>query len=379
MQRPRLELSRADVVYLLVGLLTFAVAVYTQANLMFWLCGILAGGLLAAWVLPGAMLRRLEIERVLPAQATAGEDAVFRYRLRNGKRWLAAIDVTVAEWPHAPASAGRGGVVSTWRAAPQAWALYVGPKQELTIAAWACPTRRGELGLEGVWLSSGFPFGIFRRRRRVALAQRLVVYPPRYRLRPGLVQRLVRHESVGRVPMRRGGGVDEFYGLREYRAGDSWKMIHWKHSARGRGWRSREMTMLAPPHVLVRLDLRQEVITAGASDDGRQGVEEAISLAASVVQEACQAGFRVGLQIAGVAGASQPVAAGRGHLERMLRALALIDLAAADEPAAPMAAPSIIIRPGRGGQTPGGRVAVWGAAELQTYLLPSSWEGRVAS
>lgn len=366
MSRARLELSKADVAYVFVGLLTFAVALYTQANLMFWLCGLLAGGLLAAMVLPAAMLGGLEIERVLPEQATAGEDAMIRYRIRNRKRWLAAMDLTVAEWPR---EAGQGdGDARAFKAPPQAWALYVGPRQEATIAGCACPTRRGEVQLKGLWISSGFPFGVLRRRRAVKLAQRLVVFPRRYALRPGLVQRLVRHESVGRVPMRRAGGVDEFYGLREYRPGDSLKVIDWKHSARGRGWHSREMTMLTPPHLLVRLDLRPQGLAAAPQPELKERIEQAISLAASLLHDACRAGMRVGLQVAGVAGRNHAVAGGRGHLERMLRTLALLKVQDVGEAGVDSIMPSVIVRASGGQRMEGGRVAVLGAADWQQYL-----------
>ena len=206
MSRPRLQLSKADVAYVLVGLLTFAIALYTQANLMFWLCGLLGGGFLVALALPKVMLQKLEVERVLPAQATAGQDAFLRYRIRNNKRWFAAIDLTVMEQPAEAAPSDGAGSSSALKAPPQSWALHVGPKQEVTVAACVCPVRRGELQLKGFWVSSGFPFGVLRRRRRVDMTQRLVVFPHRYPLRPGLVQRSGAPRVRGARAHAEGGG-----------------------------------------------------------------------------------------------------------------------------------------------------------------------------
>ena len=172
--------------------------------------------------------------------------------------------------------------------------------------------------------------------------------------------------------------MDEFYGLREYRVGDSWKVIDWKHSARGRGWQSREMTMLIPPHVLVRLDLRKGTVEGLAEGERAERVEQAISLTASLVHEACQAGLRVGLQVCGVAAASHPVASGRGHLQGMLRTLAVLDANKVGDADGEWASASVIVCPGSSQETRGGRVAVLGAADLQRYVLSAGPLGSAA-
>src|SRR5690606_21260727 len=115
-----------------------------------------------------------------------------------------------------------------------------------------------------------------------------------------------------------GGGTEEFFGLRPYRFGDSFKTIDWKHSARTGSLISREFTQPSPPKIMLLLDLtRQEQPSPDPTTDqhpksdaqeGRPSrrrpkpsrpdphdpVERAISLAASLVCDAYFYGYQVG-------------------------------------------------------------------------------------
>src|SRR5205085_10343344 len=91
---------------------------------------------------------------------------------------------------------------------------------------------RGMLRLDVIEVSTAFPLGILRYTRRVSVPQEMVVYP-----RIGMLGRrlaLEYREAVesGAMTSNRRGGNDEFYGVREYRAGDNVRVIHWRSSAR---------------------------------------------------------------------------------------------------------------------------------------------------
>ena len=90
--------------------------------------------------------------------------------------------------------------------------------------------RRGRAALNAVEIATAFPFGIVRYVRRISVPQEMIVYP-----RVGVLNRhlaLEYRESVESCAMtsNRRGGSDEFYGVREYRAGDNLRAVHWRSS-----------------------------------------------------------------------------------------------------------------------------------------------------
>jgi len=90
------------------------------------------------------------------------------------------------------------------------------------------PVRRGSLAASGVALDTGDPLGFFRHRRRSA-DQRLAVVLPLFSSLATSVQ--VRELESAFTAVRPGHGND-LYGVREYRAGDPLRRIHWRTSAR---------------------------------------------------------------------------------------------------------------------------------------------------
>ena len=174
--------------------------------------------------------------------------------------------------------------------------------------------------LNRVRISTNFPFGIIRRSIIVSQPGRVLVYPRLYRLRRDLLASTASRDPMGGRMSRQAGGSEEFYGLREYRYGDSMRRIDWKRSAHARKLLSREMTRPSPPKLMVMLDLRRR------DDEPDEEAETAISLAASVICEAHLQGYAVGLA---VAGAEAPMLLPRRswwHRGQLLHALAELDL-----------------------------------------------------
>ncbi|WP_200286280.1 DUF58 domain-containing protein [Rhabdochromatium marinum] len=94
------------------------------------------------------------------------------------------------------------------------------------------PQQRGYLRLPGLWLSRPDPLGLVRARVMIPCEQSLLVLPKRYPA-PRLTLPGRRQYQPG--GMSRAGAVgdsQEFIGLREYRPGDSPRLIHWPSWAR---------------------------------------------------------------------------------------------------------------------------------------------------
>jgi len=307
-------------VYLLVSGLILGASIYTQANLLFWAFGLMIGGLGVSAAMSWRVLRGVEVQRLLPSHGVAGEMLVLRYHLRN-KSWLPLFGLLIHEtW-------GRG--VNGWKrvgpvaerpavllAPPRGWVLHLGPNQSCQAEAPCWPTRRGPLDFEQIVLSTAFPFNVIRKTLIVRQPQQVLVYPHLYRVNRRLISRLATVEVAGRHHTDRRGGHDEFYGLRDYRPGDSLKMIDWRRSARTGELVAREMTKPSPPRMMVMLDLSHRLPGIEPGGAGRrrgskrgrspaaltpqQALEEqAIALAASLICDGYLHGFQVGLAVKG--------------------------------------------------------------------------------
>ncbi len=395
----RLRIGSGGVLYLLVSGVILASAFYTQANLLFWGFGLMVGGVVMSVGLAAVALRGLEVTRTVSTHCAAGEPLPLRYEIRN-RSWLPAFGVVLREgwgkgdhgWKReGPAS---GSLTSAMLGGPpHAWLLHLGAGQTTQTQAPCRPRRRGRLRFERIEASTSFPFGVLHKTVVFEQPNEVRVFPYLYRVRRQLINRLSTAEGEGRQVQERPGGTDEFYGLRDYRPGDSPRMIDWKRTARAGKLVAREMTTPRPPSLSLVLDLRETppmsvgrqrrakpgVVKAAAT--GQQLEERAISLAASLICDAYLRGFRVGLR---VIGPKSPAFAPRHsllHRTRLLEALVDIDLnhktlgaAGADR----LQRADVVVWAGRGsgvllGQASGAASAslgatVLGAADFDRYV-----------
>ncbi|MFW6060730.1 MAG: DUF58 domain-containing protein, partial [Phycisphaeraceae bacterium] len=408
-QRSRLQLTRGGGIFVLVMLLVGGTAVHTQANLLFWLLGLMAGALVVSVVLALLSLRHVEARRLAPGHAVAGDAGVLRYHITN-HAWVPIFGLMIVEtWGQGRHDWQKQGPLvddpPMLRGRPHGWVMHIGPRQTMQAEAPCWPRRRGRLAFERIVLSTAFPFGMVRKVVTVEQADELLVYPELHRLNRRLLFSLSDYDPSGQKQLERGGGMEEFFGLRPYRFGDSLKMIDWRHSARTSELVSREMTQPSPPRIMVLVDVRDldAAVELQPSDEPHAGalrgwlrrrrrrrhaggrrdpalsprqrtVERTASLAASLICEAHFQGYQVGLAMLGCRFPRFPVHHSLAHRARMLEALAEFDVdwAGAEDGALP-ARPSVIVAPGNGTAVSGQRgpagAVVFGAAQLETYVL----------
>ena len=91
--------------FLLATLLVLGTAIYTQANLLFWLFGLAVGAAVFALAHGWLAMRGLEADRDPPGRCAAGETLSLTYRLRN-RGWLTGYSLRIRELGP-PAGAGR--------------------------------------------------------------------------------------------------------------------------------------------------------------------------------------------------------------------------------------------------------------------------------
>src|SRR5262249_27175192 len=153
-----------------------------------------------------------------------------------------------------------------------------------------CP-HRGRILFDQIALSTRFPFGLLTKFVTASIPQTTVVYPTlgTVRERRWQVRRWADASIDGRPLAQRGD--DEFDGLREYRAGDNPRRIHWRRSARTGFLVVREMSQLGTNQVWCIIDTRIPPVDV----DAAERLEDAISCAATVACDAIESNCRVGL------------------------------------------------------------------------------------
>lgn len=285
--RRRYHFGAAGVMYVLVTLFLAIGASNSQNNLLFLAFSAAIGAGIASGVLSGAMMMGVRVERSLPAAATVGSPAIVRYTVRNLHRFLPIFAVTVEE---SDGRASRRGERATWMRLmprPRGVVMHLGPGESVEVQATVQPTRRGIAEFNGVRLVSAFPFGLIRKSVTFESRASLVVAPRSERLRRDAASNLLSRAESGHASAAVLGRGDEFYGVRDYVPGDSPRLISWRATARTGALVVREHTTPTMGVLWIGLNFNTP-----AEDET---IEQAVVLAASLVDSALQAGVEVGL------------------------------------------------------------------------------------
>lgn len=212
MPRPR---KRAAALLAGAGVLFF-VGTNVQAGWLFVLAAFLIGAVIAGWVMPGRMLRGLEISRGAPTEVRQDREALIEVSILNISKGM-RVSIEVDD-PHV--------------AGARLFAPLLGPGQLIEIATLRLARRRGLFEDTRVTISTTAPFGVAKRSREVAVAGSTLVLPAVVDLEglPFIQPTPALDSAIHTVP-RRGQGP-EYLGVREYRTGDSMRHVHWPSTAR---------------------------------------------------------------------------------------------------------------------------------------------------
>jgi uncharacterized protein (DUF58 family) len=292
-------------------------------NLLIWVFAFLLAGFLISGVVSGLMMLPLRAIRNEPRRGRVGEPLLVRYELVNTSRVIPAFDIRVDE--------RLAGAAAPLQPAGHGWIMHVGPRERFHAEAVFRPVRRGPVRLAAFEVSTTFPFGLMRKTLRFTQSGDVLIHPEIRAVRAELLTNVTSGGFGGNRLSRDAGGFDDFFGVREYRAGDSVRSIAWKRLAGTGRLATIERSRSVPPRVRVLLDLRQPTheLRLADGEDARELEERAIVLAASFVALCDRLGYEYALSLAGVE--IPPIALRRGHFhrEKIMSALAAIDLDAA--------------------------------------------------
>lgn len=287
-------------------------ALGNQANLLFLLFGLAVGALVVSQLVGTRSFKRLRISRAVPKGAVAGRPFEITYRVSNLSRFARAYSVCFRE-------EADSAILSD---VPQGYVTVIPAASTVSVQIPVLCTRRGRLCLGKIQLYSRFPFGLLTHLGWANVDQEVIIYP-----------------TLGKSEMRRGtgggellraadrarrlapSGLDEFDGIREFRHGDSPRLIYWRRTARTGQLVVRVMREYRRSRLMVVVDPR----AGGADEAAIDAREEIISRAATLCCEALEHGMEVGLIALGADGTVIPPVGGREHRTRFLRELALLE------------------------------------------------------
>jgi len=306
-RKPSIDFSVTGLIYSTMMMFIGLAAVNTQANLLFGVFGLMIGILIVSFLISGLVIRKLQIERVLPDHVIVGRPSVFHYNVTNDKRFWPSLSVTVAEVDDLDAFARP----------PQAYVLHAANRNTASVPAEVFPLRRGLFELNRYQLSTSFPFGFIKRAIDNKRRDAILVLPAIGTMSRELMRRFKSAQSSGMNVRPRSGGDDEFFGVREYRNGENPRRIYWKRSAGAGPLVVKDMTKVAPPKVVVMVDTYRIEKTAEAY----AAVEKAIAAAATIIDTCLAADLTVGLAVWSDGWVSVEPGRGKRHRVDMLASL----------------------------------------------------------
>jgi uncharacterized protein (DUF58 family) len=303
-------------VFLVIIIVVGFAAWNTGNNLLFLVFSLLCSTLFVGWIAARTSLRDLTVSARFPDHIFAAEPAPVIVTLRNTKRVLPSFSVFVeARGPGAETVA----VIPARRRHVKrllAYFSYVPHHASAEQRVEQLFPKRGHVLIDGFELSTRFPFGFFRRRRRLrARDVDIIVYP-----KPEVISDELHLLPMyaGRMPSLRRGAGHDLFSMRDYQPQDDLRHIDWKATARSRRLTVREFTSEDERRITIVLDTR---LPGDQSEELRERFERGVVQTASLLKHFIDERAEVRLVLGNEVG---PFGSGMEQLYRCLRRLALV-------------------------------------------------------
>lgn len=275
-----MSITFEGVVYLLVMGIVLTAAVIRQINLLMILYGVMAGPLLLSWRLVRAAVRDLDVVRRLPKTVFADQPFSVDVELTNRKKRGGSFSIWIRDELERRGAAGEKPI------ACDVYFPYVANGATATATYQGMLNRRGVYTFQPVKISSRFPLGLLRTMIRVDKPHRLIVFPSIGKLSPVWHRLLATDgDGVGGRQRTQIAADGDFYGLREWRAGDSRARIHWRTTARRQSPTVRQFERRKKGELILFVDLWEP---KNPTSEDKARVEEVIRFAATALCEFCR-------------------------------------------------------------------------------------------
>lgn len=171
------------------------------------------------------------------------------------------------------------------------------PKNGTHTVMYTLAGPRGAYNFESTLIESRDMLGLIHQRVHISTPGRLFVFPNVHRLKSASIHPRKTRVYAGHIPARAGGSGTEFFGVREYQAGDSPRSINWHASARhAEALYANEFQQERVADVGIVLDAREH---ANLFQDKYSIFEHSVTAAAAISDAFITQGNRVGLLVYG--------------------------------------------------------------------------------
>lgn len=273
-------------------------AINTGNNLLYLILAVMLGVVVASGVLSEEVVRRLRVERTLPAEAWSGEEFKIYYSLENPRKWFTSYGIRISE-----------GSIEAMR---EAFILQALPKGRGVSEGVYIAGRRGKLPLNELRFATKFPFGFFEKIRLIDMLAEIIVFPKPAAVAANFVSgnKIGLSEHTGAF----GEGPD-LHSIRPYVAGDNPHSIHWKASAKTESMVVKVTRSENMPTMTIMLD-----VAGYRKDIDEDALERAISETAGYAKYFHESGYMLRLV---TDSGETPFGSGKLHFKRIMTDLAL--------------------------------------------------------
>lgn len=320
----------------------------TGNNLLFLVLSFLSAAMVVGFLAGSVSLKKLDVKMRFPETIFAGEETPILVSLHNRKRIFPSFSVVAEvrgkERERSAVADDLEKIFGRWFAERFArppiirrtlnYFVYVARNSFAEDKTSHTFERRGRFLIRDFELSTRFPFGFFRHRRRLpARETELVVFPTLADLDHELENLPL---DAGKLVANKRGLGQDLLALRDYQPNDDLRRIDWKATARTRQLIVREFSAeddkritiffdtLVPEGSDAKLTLREKI---EAEQSGKTFVESerfeaGVSLAASLLSFFTEEQAEIRLIIGDETGG---FGIGRGHLYESLKRLAVVE------------------------------------------------------
>ncbi len=314
-----IEVTTGGVIFVVILVIVAFAAWNTGNNLLFMVFSIMLSTIFVSWAAARAALRDLTVSARFPDHIFAGEPAEVLVTVRNAKLLLPSFSILVEMRGtfDRPVALSKKRRRARSRKITLGYFIYVPHRSAGEQSIEQIFPRRGHVLVNGFEISTRFPFGFFRHRRRLGARDvDIVVYP-----KPEAVADEVNllPLNTGQTPsLRRGAGHDLLL-LRDYQPRDDLRHIDWKATARSRRLTVREFTAEDERRITIVLDTR---LTDDIDEENfrirfESGVTQTASLVQHFIDERAEVSMVLGME-------RGRFGTGQEHLYACFRRLALV-------------------------------------------------------
>lgn len=292
----RISVPTTTWAYLLILVVVIVGSVMREINLLMILSGMMCAPLVINWQMARTTLRDLQVRRRLPRSAFAGHRFTVELLVANGRKRLDSWGLLLMDRVRGGQASDRADVREFHCLIPHVAAH----REQVTCYEVQLP-QRGRYRWGPLRLSTKAPLGLLQGSVWYRQTDEIVIFPQLGQL-TARTRSLFETDRWGQRPneRRQGPMEGEFFGLRDWHAGDCRRWIHWRSSAKRQKLFVRQFEQQRGQDHVIWLDLgRSPATRSAASQLTTLDQERAIRFVATLLSDLCQRGTgQIGLIVA---------------------------------------------------------------------------------